>query len=663
MTKKNMSIALGAAVVGIALILFLTYGNRNGSSNDDHRTLVDRQTLEKLPKRDNSSVDRSRVPDALLPPTNSWLSGMVLQANPKAVYPMPLSFLAKNSGFEVGLPRVTSTDKVISGGHVAGMDVTVAQAANFQLSRYDKVSATLSYQTADRAELGKLTLAEGSPYVFYRAKEEHALTIPSVDIVKSSTSNYLRYTRAGHDYAVVTQPGVQMTVTGKTATIRLSKDNLVTFYALSNGNDDELRKYAGNELASVEVGYDDGGKTSLEYTTANGQSTVFAAMPYRDVTTGETTGDTYDSIYGSMQLRRGTTLTTTAQAITPGNTLDVSRLSQEHKQQLIETLKKDVASTDIVPTDSYYAGKQLARAANLLDIAVQLDQKEAVATLKSRLNAAFARRLTSEYWYYDSELKGVAAATTAFGSEDFNDHHFHYGYFIYAASILGRHDANFLRSSQKQIDLLVADIASYEPTSEFPVRRNYDPYAGHSWAAGLAPFDDGNNQESSSEAIQAWNAVALWGQLTSNAQLEKSGKWLLANEAATARSAWRHVTTDVPALDNYTSPIASLSFGGKRTYSTFFSDEPNAKLGIQLIPLNPAMREFTSDGDEVRRLVDSSIIDNNFNVALGDYVLMYSALADPKKAAERASAQQDRFIDDGNSRTYMQAWIYLQLDK
>ncbi|MNQ35292.1 hypothetical protein D3C85_487700 [compost metagenome] len=123
MTKKNMSIALGAAVVGIALILFLTYGNRNGSSNDDHRTLVDRQTLEKLPKRDNSSVDRSRVPDALLPPTNSWLSGMVLQANPKAVYPMPLSFLAKNSGFEIGLPRVTSTDKVISGGHVAGFRI------------------------------------------------------------------------------------------------------------------------------------------------------------------------------------------------------------------------------------------------------------------------------------------------------------------------------------------------------------------------------------------------------------------------------------------------------------------------------------------------------------------------------------------------------------
>jgi endoglucanase Acf2 len=123
------------------------------------------------------------------------------------------------------------------------------------------------------------------------------------------------------------------------------------------------------------------------------------------------------------------------------------------------------------------------------------------------------------------------------------------------------------------------------------------------------------------------------------------------------------VTTDVPALDNYTSPIASLSFGGKRTYSTFFSDEPNAKLGIQLIPLNPAMREFASDGDEVKRLVDGSIFDNNFNVALGDYVLMYSALTDPQKAAERTSAQQDRFIDDGNSRTYMQAWIYLQLDK
>ncbi|MNH50233.1 Glycosyl hydrolase family 81 [compost metagenome] len=646
-----------------AVSLALMYSRQNNRPDDTKGALIDQSVLAALPKKDGSSADIRRVKNDILPPTNSWLSGMVLQSDPKAVFPMPLSFLAKDTGFEVGLPTVSSTDSVIAGGHVAGVDARIAGAASFQLHRYDKVSATLLYQAADRTDMGRLTLAEGSPYIFYRASSSHELSMSNIDIVKSKTSNYLRYTRAGHDYAIVTQSGATIDVNGTTALLKLEKDNLVTFYALPDSSADELRSLAGNEVSSVETIYEDGGKTSLEYETHNSQPTLFAALPYRTVTSGEMIDGSYSSIYGQMQLRRGTAFATTVKAIEPGNSLDLSRISSDHKRQLADHLKKDVAATDITAEDSYYAGKQLARAANLLDIAVKLDEKEAAATLTTRLKNAFADRLGVDYWYYDSKIKGVAAKTTGFGSEDFNDHHFHYGYFIYAASILGRHDADFLRNSKAQINLLVADIANYESTAEFPLQRTYDPYAGHSWAAGLAPFDDGNNQESSSEAIQAWNGIALWGELTNNERLKKSGRWLLANEAATARSAWRRVTTDDPGLANYSSPVTSLSFGGKRTYSTFFSDEANAKVGIQLIPLNPVMREFSTDGDRIKEVVSVSIDGDNFNVALGDYILMYLALSDPKQAVERADAQQDAFIDDGNSRTYMNAWIFAQLDK
>jgi endoglucanase Acf2 len=465
---------------------------------------------------------------------------------------------------------------------------------------------------------------------------------------------------------MLAQDGSKLSVSGSTVTINVSKGKLVTFYALPGNGSDTLRDFAANELGSVAVnaakGADNTTQTKLTYKTVNSKPTVFAPMAYSHLSNQGSPKQTYDSIYGPMKDVSGISFTTSVTSIKPSSQLGLSHLSDAHRQQVIASLPVDVAKTSITATDSYYAGKQLARAATLLDIAEQLKQTESAMKLKTILNDGFAKRLNGEYFYYDSTLKGIAAQTKAFGSEDFNDHHFHYGYFIYAASILGKHDPGFLEKSQKPINLLVADIASYVSSSDFPVQRNYDPYAAHAWAAGLAPFADGNNQESSSEAINAWNGVALWAKLTNNDKLESSARWMLSNEAATAKSAWRSVDTSSSYLKNFSSPLTSLNFGGKRTYSTFFSDEANTKLGIQLIPMIPVMLGFASDGESIDKVDKASIRSDNYNVALGDYDLMYMALSQPKKALGLLNKQQDAFIDDGNSRTYLNAWVFSLID-
>lgn len=43
-----------------------------------------------------------------------------------------------------------------------------------------------------------------------------------------------------------------------------------------------------------------------------------------------------------------------------------------------------------------------------------------------------------------------------------------------------------------------------------------------------------------------------------------------------------------------------------------------------------------------------------------NYLLMYLALVDKNEALTLLSSQRDEFIDDGNSRTYLRAWIYAQ---
>lgn len=628
--------------------------------------LVDQSTLGELSKKSGSTANTDRVDKTIIPPTDSWISGMVLQKIPLPVYPMPLSFLAKDSGFEIGLPDVQSTANAITGEHNPGIVATIGGATGFHLSRYDKVSASLTYVDQSQ-QLGTLTLAEGSPYVFYRAQSNSSLHITGISsIFKDSTDSYLHYEKSGHGYIVDTHDGANVQVTGAQATVTAPKGSLVTLYALPANQTDSLQEFSGNELGSVSVAYtttSDGlTQTKLTYQTTNNNPTVFVPMSYSQVLEGNTVPTTYASIYGPMQAMKGTNFTASVKTVQPANELDLSHLSNVHKQQLLASLPDDIANTAITANDSYYAGKQLARAATLLGIAEQLGQAKESTQLKTILKDAFSKRLNGQYFYYDPTLKGIAAKTNAFGSEDFNDHHFHYGYFIYAASILAKYDATFLKDSQKQINLLVADIASYAPSASFPVRRYYDPYAEHSWAAGLAPFADGNNQESSSEAINAWNGVALWAKLTGNDQLQSSATWMLSNEAATAKTAWRSVNTTPAYLKNFTGPLASLNFGGKRTYSTFFSNEPNAKLGIQLIPMSPFMLSYASDGSNISATISDTIKNDNYNVSLGDYVLMYLALSQPHKAEQLLNKQQNAFIDDGNSRTYLDAWVFSLTD-
>ena len=139
---------------------------------------------------------------------------------------------------------------------------------------------------------------------------------------------------------------------------------------------------------------------------------------------------------------------------------------------------------------------------------------------------------------YDPQWRGVVGLAPSFGSDQFNDHHFHYGYFLYAAGVLAAHDPSVVTTLRPVMDLLAADIAGGSDTGVTPRLRVYDVYAGHSWAAGASQFADGNNQESSSEAVTAWAGLSLWAHATHDTDLARESAWLLSSEAAAARAYW-----------------------------------------------------------------------------------------------------------------------------
>lgn len=79
-----------------------------------------------------------------------------------------------------------------------------------------------------------------------------------------------------------------------------------------------------------------------------------------------------------------------------------------------------------------------------------------------------------------------------FGNTYYNDHHFHYGYHILAAAMIGYMDPEWAKANADYVNTLARDIAN--PSSEdkvFPMWRNFDWYHGHSWAHGLYASTDG----------------------------------------------------------------------------------------------------------------------------------------------------------------------------
>jgi endo-1,3(4)-beta-glucanase len=79
----------------------------------------------------------------------------------------------------------------------------------------------------------------------------------------------------------------------------------------------------------------------------------------------------------------------------------------------------------------------------------------------------------------------------------YNDHQFHYGYFVYSAAVIASLDPAWLANSTNKawVNALVRDYANpVDNDPYFPFSRSFDFYHGHSWAKGLFESGDGKGK-------------------------------------------------------------------------------------------------------------------------------------------------------------------------
>jgi len=256
---------------------------------------------------------------------------------------------------------------------------------------------------------------------------------------------------------------------------------------------------------------------------------------------------------------------------------------------------------------------------------------------------------------------GVSDPNADFGMGYYQDHHFHFGYHIYAAAVLAKADAAWGSAYEDQVMHYVRDIV--EPSGadpQYPLTRSKDWYMGSSWANGLiTAFGDSKNQESTSEGVNAWYAVYLYGLAMNNDRVRDIGRLALATEIRSAQKYWQITAAD----DIYPEPfnankVVGILWSTKVDYATWFGGNIEFIHCIQMLPFVPISEELLRKEwitEEYPVLVEA------FNTASEEwrgYIIMAHAVIDPQAAWDEA--QELTIFDDGNTKSNTYYWIATQ---
>ena len=604
---------------------------------------------------------RIAVAEEVHPPTNSWVSPAVFAPEDRPIFTGILSARLAADTVTLGLPAPTTQAKVVMAAHPDHLPLGLS-ADDYELGHLDALSARFDY-TDDGAPVGELTLAEGWPYAQYVATADQRVTLPEGVEVDGDD---LRLTVGETTYRLVPGEGARL----EGGALDLAAGSSVHVFAEPEGADDAALALLRDGAVLLEstdavpgVGAD-AATTTLAYRTAGGAETVIGVAPRKQVTGSEEPTTAYATVLGDVRLVSGTEVTTTVPLQEPVTELDLSGLDDAERDRVEGLLEADVAALRFDAPDSYHGGKELQRAANLYLLAGQLGRddlaEEVREPLTEQLDLWFdpegCTGRTERCFAYDDRLGGLVGQAPAYGSDEFNDHHFHYGHMLYAAGALAADAPELVDRWRTVADLVALDFGAPTASSLFPQHRVFDEWRGHSWASGPAPFADGNNQESSSEAVNAWVGLSLWARATGDAALAEHAQWLLSQEATSALDYWIDPEVD----ESFGQPIVSLNWQGKRDFATFFSAEPSAIVGIQLIPMNPTQLDYLGSRPEAVQALSDAVPTQAPGAPLADYVVLARSLVDPEGSAQALAEYGPGDVDGGTSLSYATALVLSQ---
>ncbi len=217
----------------------------------------------------------------------------------------------------------------------------------------------------------------------------------------------------------------------------------------------------------------------------------------------------------------------------------------------------------------------------------------------------------TEKAYYFAKYPGYGALIgfpPGYGSQGFNDLHFHNGYFTVGAARLMMVDKEFKRDYAEIVKLITKTYANWDRytgaddgTANYqPYLRTFDPYLGHSLAGGIGD-GGGNNQESTSEAINSWFGVYLLGvELNDKKIIDVGATGYMLENLATSEY-WLDVYEEnFPS--NYPHEYVGILRTDAMAWGTYFAGDPAWVLGIQACPTDFFYRGFMVNPEKMEQI-------------------------------------------------------------
>ncbi|OLB77323.1 MAG: endo-1,3(4)-beta-glucanase [Actinobacteria bacterium 13_2_20CM_2_71_6] len=628
-------------------------------------------------------------------PTNQWWTSALTGPLSQPIWAHPLAVRADAGGIQVSsAPPAASANAVITpfvpavtaGGALSGLKV-VGYGAFHVVLRADLHGGG----TVD------VTLVQGSPVLYLRFTG----TAPTLTLATGATLTGKGPTAhvdiAGQRWDVLAEAGTAWQPAGTRLTASGAGQGRVALARVPDGVDTAAWEaaIAGSATdpvtrTSARMAYDTAAGTvtqTLVTERASGRPGVWALLPHqqsglvRDATLTTMAG-TYGDALGPLSLVRSTALR--IRVPMPGllTTAPAVPLPDAARTAVVADLDQDLADPPGAG-GSYFGLKELGRLATIAEVARSVgataQQQAALARLRPQLVdwLTYSGGQDGRYFAYDKTWGGLIAVPAEFGSADYNDHHFQYGYLVRAAAVLAQADPGFLRDYGDTVDLVAREYsgalsgagsggapsgATGGPAGSagagrgpggFPAFRAFNAYLGHSAASGFAPFADGNNQESSSEAVAAWEAVTRWGLVRGNPDLATYGATHYALESATARRYWLGEGLTRPK--GYAHTGTGIVWDAKIDYATFFDPRPESVQGIQLLPLTFGSLYRADPKAAAARSAELAKDVGGEPRIWADLFAADLAVADPAAARHRLGPRLPR--EDSTSRAMVRYWI------
>ena len=612
-------------------------------------------------------------------PTNAWWQNLALGGGGFTVNTLPYMVQAHADGLRFGMPGKVVDPNYIFTTYTENLSFRAAQGlAPRTVTDHGPLHVSLAWGSGSGSMHTDLVRGQAYMTMHYNGLTPRIGTVHAITGLNGGSasqtvtdSRFEVQLNNGQTWVLYASSPITLSLSGGALQASSTFTGSLRAALLDVASESTLDAHAGRIPTGGTVGataQNDVGTLTFDWETTGAGPLLMMALPHHlDVLQGaSTTGVVRNTIKGDMVGISGLTWTMEEPLTTIG--FEAPEGIAPALEQSVRTALYEDVNFGVTAGDPYFGGKQFSALARLALIADELNEPTLASQYRTTLGNALQNRLAGQNGdplVYDQSWgglviqSGLSNPAAAFGQGFYNDHHFHYGYWIYAAAAMAKDNPGWVAQWGDEVMDLIRDVA--EPSGNDPhfgYMRNKDWFVGHSWAAGLFEFGDARNQESSSEAVNAWYAVYLYGLAIGDDRIRDLGRVMLATEL---RSTWKYWQINT-GEGIYPEPFASnkvvgILWGTKVDHSTFFGANLEFIHGIQMLPFTPITEELLRAEwvQEEYPVIQPATLSPDIGEGWKGFIYMTHAVIDPVAAWDEALTLNG--YDDGNTKTNTLYWL------